>query len=220
MKNMEIIGNYKGVSACVVLINQEGLVLGVSRKDNHSDFNLIGGKMDPEDEKDIFKTAIRECKEETGLDITNLQLVFAIHKSKNMCFTFIADYSGEINVTENHVVKWIPFEVLLNGTYRHYNKLVKDSLVDMGILFKEHIDLVSMSNDVEKFVYEYFEGEIKFNAVVYNDYFKSYEVYFKEGEDDDFDEAFPAPPKFEEGLNEIGNKYGVRIMLTSDYWPK
>lgn len=214
------IGDYKGVSACVVLINPEGLVLGVSRKDNHNDINLIGGKMDAEDENDIFKTAVRECKEETGLDITNLRLVFAIHKSKNMCFTFLADYSGEINVTENHVVKWVPFEVLLNGTYSKYNKMVLESLTDMEIKFQKDIDLASMKKEVSKFVGEYFDHTIKFNTIVYSDYFKCYEVYFEEGEDDDFYEAFPAPTKFANELTKIGLKYGVKLMLTSDYWPK
>jgi hypothetical protein len=37
------------ITAQVVLINPDGLVLGVSRKHDHTDFGLIGGKMDPED---------------------------------------------------------------------------------------------------------------------------------------------------------------------------
>ena len=68
-------------SAQVVLINKEGFVLGVSRKTDHNDFGLPGGKMDPEDLENPMNTAIRECKEETGLDITDLKLVFAIHNS-------------------------------------------------------------------------------------------------------------------------------------------
>jgi hypothetical protein len=36
------------ITAQVVLINPDGLVLGVSKHD-HTDFGLIGGKMDPED---------------------------------------------------------------------------------------------------------------------------------------------------------------------------
>ena len=221
MKNMENMMNaYKGVSACVVLINPEGLVLGVSRKTDHNDINLIGGKMDPEDNNDIFKTAIRECKEETGLDISNLRLVFATHKSGNMGFTFLADYTGEIKFEENHVVKWVPFEVLLNGTYGQYNEMVENSLTNMGISFKKGIDFEMLKSDVRDFVHEFFNGEIIFNTIVYVDYYKAYEVYFKEGKDDYYDEAFPAPAKFADGLNKIGAKYGVRVMLTSDYWPK
>jgi 8-oxo-dGTP pyrophosphatase MutT (NUDIX family) len=119
-------------SACVVLINSEGLVLGVSRKDNHKDMGLIGGKRD-EGDKDILATAIRECKEETGLDITNLRLVFAIHKGGNMGYTYLADYSGEINHNEPHLVAWVPFQTLVRGSFGRYNQLVAESLDDMDI---------------------------------------------------------------------------------------
>ena len=121
------------VTAQVVLINEEGLVLGVSRKHDHNDFGLIGGKQDPEDMGDPIKTAIRECKEETGLDITNLRLIFAIHKGGNMGYTYLAEYSGEINHNEAHVVKWVEFKTLVRGSFGRYNQLVAESLDDMDI---------------------------------------------------------------------------------------
>ncbi len=131
---------YKMVSACVVLINPEGLVLGVSRKDNHNDFGLIGGRMEPEDNENPINTAIRETLEETGLKISNLKLVFAIHKSGNMGYTYIADYEGEINHNESHIVKWVPFETLFAGSFGRYNQLVSESLDSMGVQFKYSID--------------------------------------------------------------------------------
>jgi 8-oxo-dGTP pyrophosphatase MutT (NUDIX family) len=130
----------KNVSACVVLINPEGLILAVSRKDDHTSMGLPGGKMDPEDNNDAMLTAIRECKEETGLDVTNLNLVFAIHKDSNMGFTFLADYSGEIKYDEPHLVKWVTFDVLINGRFGKYNKMVSESLDSMGIKYQKSID--------------------------------------------------------------------------------
>jgi 8-oxo-dGTP pyrophosphatase MutT (NUDIX family) len=124
---------YKKQSACVVLINEEGLILGVSRKDDHSDFGLVGGTMDPEDGGDPKVTAIRECKEETGLDIYDLQLVFSIHKGGNMGYTYLAKYKGEIHYDEPHVVKWLPFKTLVRGRFGRYNQLVAESLDDMDI---------------------------------------------------------------------------------------
>jgi len=121
------------ISAQVVLINEEGLVLGVSRKHDHNDFGLPGGKMDSRDNNDPIQTAIRECKEETGLDVTDLQLVFAIHKGGNMGYTYLAKYSGEINHNEPHVVKWVPFQTLVRGSFGRYNQLVAESLDDMDI---------------------------------------------------------------------------------------
>ena len=73
----------------VVLLNEDNEVLAVSRKDDHNDFGLIGGKVDeedyyPSDECDStnIRAAIREVKEETGLDIKGLYMfgVFSMHK--------------------------------------------------------------------------------------------------------------------------------------------
>ena len=127
-------------TAQVVLINEEGLVLGVSRKDNHKDFGLPGGKMEDEDMGNIQITATRETKEETGLDISNLRLIFATHKGGYMGYTYLAQYSGEINHNEPHVVKWVPMQVLINGSFGKYNELVAESLTDMGVYFQMDID--------------------------------------------------------------------------------
>ena len=124
------------VTAQVVLINNNGLVLGVSRKTDHNDFGLPGGKMDPEDLNDPIKTAIRETKEETGLDVSDLRLVFAIFKGGNMGYTYLAKYSGKIEYSEPHVVKWVPFQELINGSFGRYNQLVSESLEAMGVKFK------------------------------------------------------------------------------------
>lgn len=123
------------ITAQVVLINEEGLVLGVSRKTDYNDFGLPGGKMDPEDDNDPTNTAIRETLEETGLQISNLRLVFAIHKSGNMGYTYLANYKGEINHNEPHVVKWVPFERLIAGSFGRYNQLVSESLDDIGVKY-------------------------------------------------------------------------------------
>ena len=114
--------NNKMITAQVVLINPEGLVLGVSRKDDHTSMGLAGGKMEDIDNDDPKNTAIRETKEETGLDISNLRLIFAIHKGGNMGYTYLADYSGEINHNEPHVVKWLPFQTLVRGSFGRYNQ--------------------------------------------------------------------------------------------------
>ena len=124
------------ITAHVLLINEEGLVLGVSRKTDHTDFGLPGGKMEPCDEGNPMATAVRETKEETGLDISNLELIFAIHKNGKMGYTYLANYSGKLNSVEPHVVKWIGFKSLLIGRFGKYNLLVSESLDDKGVNYK------------------------------------------------------------------------------------
>ena len=123
-------------SAQVVLINEEGLVLAVSRKTDHNDFGLPGGKVDPEDADEIA-AAIRETKEETGLDIYDLELIFAMHKNGYMGYTYLAKYSGEIKHNEPHVVKWVLFDTIMKGSFGKFNTLVSESLIDLGVEFNQ-----------------------------------------------------------------------------------
>ncbi len=131
------------VTAQVVLLNKEGLVLGVSRKNDHNDFGLPGGKMERIDDNNPIATAFRECIEETGLTPIHMRLVFATHKHGSMSYTYLAEYEGEINHNEPHAVKWVSFQQLINGSFGKYNKLVSESLTDMGIAYVLNIDNTS-----------------------------------------------------------------------------
>lgn len=125
-------------SVQAVILNDKGEVLAVSRKTDHNDFGLAGGKVDPED--DSLENALsREVYEETGLSINTktMDLVFAIHKDGYMGYTYlIKDWSGEIQTDEPHVVKWTYFAEIITGSFGRYNSLVGESLNDLGIKFK------------------------------------------------------------------------------------
>jgi ADP-ribose pyrophosphatase YjhB (NUDIX family) len=207
------------ITAQVVLINPEGLILGVSRKDNHNDFGLIGGKMDPEDNNNPMNTAIRECKEETGLDISNLRLVFAIHKNGNMGYTYLADYSGEINHDEPHIVAWKPMETLINGSFGKYNQMVSESLTDMGIKFQLSIDIEALSQELDVLITEHYNGHINFSFVRKNWSGNGYDIYFND-EDGYLEESFGDDPVLDGKLEVLGHKYGISIGLESGYYGK
>lgn len=120
----------------IVLINEHNQILGVSRKHDHTDMGLVGGKVDPEDNFDLVAAAIRETKEETGLDIFDLEIIYAANWGNFMQWTFLAKWKGEIYTEEPHVVKWIDAQTLVQGSYQDFNLEVLTSLNQIGIDIK------------------------------------------------------------------------------------
>jgi 8-oxo-dGTP pyrophosphatase MutT (NUDIX family) len=116
--------------ALVVLINDNGEVLAVSRKTDHNDFGLIGGKVD--EGESVEDAAFRETLEETGLNISNLKCIYQRFRNGRMGYTFIADWQGSIYTKEPHVVKWTSFETINNGSFGEWNKIVTETLLEMG----------------------------------------------------------------------------------------
>lgn len=214
------------ITAQVVLINSEGLVLGVSRKTDHNDFGLAGGKMDPEDNGNPEATAIRETKEETGLDIYDLKLVFAIHKHGNMGYTYLAKYSGEIKHNEPHVVKWLAFERLVNGSFGKYNQMVSESLDDMDVnyLYADEREDERLEDEVRTFINDEFKDtDIRFSFMRKGTDWTdkvAYTVYLTSDEPDYLDEGLIMPKSFDNALQSIGDKYSVIVRLSSNYTPK
>lgn len=120
----------------VVLLNPDGLVLGVSRKTDHNDFGLVGGSLENYDVTPELG-AIRETKEETGLDISNLKLVYLKASSDGRVgYTYIAEWTGDIAYDEPHVVKWTTFSELIKGSFGRWNLEVYHSLLNLGINVK------------------------------------------------------------------------------------
>lgn len=112
-------------SVCVIVFNKNGNVLGVTRKDDHNDWGLPGGKVDPGETP--LSAIYREVFEETGLFLNNViyQMVKdCIDKDGNMkpCAVYTADVSGDIHTNEPHLVDWIDKEKLFNGSFGQFNK--------------------------------------------------------------------------------------------------
>lgn len=110
------------LSACVLAINENFEVLAVSRKDNPNDFGLPGGKVDSGEPTKI--AAIRELKEETGLDVVPGTLFYMFHSDDGEyeTVTYLAHVYGTIKTSESGIVKWVKPEVLLKGCFADYNR--------------------------------------------------------------------------------------------------
>lgn len=121
-------------ASCVLLMNNDGQVLAVSRKDDATKFGLPGGKNE-KNESDLY-TAVRELKEETGIDISwfNLRKIFEDtddFKYWTTCY-YACVVRGYVPNLENKAlgesgeIKWVDKEVLTSGIFGTFNtKLFK-----------------------------------------------------------------------------------------------
>lgn len=109
-------------AVCALITDISGYILGVSRKDNHLDFGLPGGKVDGDETWE--EALIREVKEETGLDVEVLEEIFQREDDEFQVKTFHCKIvSGKISSAETGKVNWITWEELTSErcSFAKYN---------------------------------------------------------------------------------------------------
>ena len=111
-------------AVCILVVNSNNEFLSVSLKDDHTDLNLPGGKV--EENETLEMTCMREMKEETGLDVKNFTLLHQDLDEEYEVYTYYANwYSGIVHTNENHVVKWVPLDYLNKSKkWKKYNSEV------------------------------------------------------------------------------------------------
>ena len=121
-------------AVCVLILNKDkSNFLSVSLKEDHTDFNLPGGKV--EQNETFEEAAIREVKEETGLDVYNLNY---LHKDLDLDYEVITyytlSYQGIVNTLENHVVKWLPlYDLTKSKRWPKYNSMVYNKFLELKL---------------------------------------------------------------------------------------
>ena len=129
-------------AANMLIFNDDGLVLAVARKDNHSQFSLPGGKV--EDDETLIQGAIREAKEETGVGCVKAEPFFTktcVGRADGsrpgkiyLATTFICtEWYGKPSAVEGAPVKWVnPEELYAPGQpYPEYNRALFTYLRDV-----------------------------------------------------------------------------------------
>ena len=114
------------------LLFHNNKILSVSRKSNHNDFGLFGGKLEI---GETWKEAlIRECYEETGHSINILPVYYEAMYGDTLVRTYICiatDWDFDYPERDLAVVKYLPPSALTSGSFGGYNsKLFKHFNID------------------------------------------------------------------------------------------
>ncbi len=96
------------------------MFLGVARRHDPNDWALPGGKVDPDETE--LEAAVRECLEETGIEIWNLKEVYRGLVGPDEGVTFSCDWHGEPKTQPGEpACRWITREELTGGCFGEYN---------------------------------------------------------------------------------------------------
>ena len=113
------------VDCSLVLIKRGDMFLGVSRKDNHSNIGLPGGKREPGES--FEQCAIREVLEETGFNVklSNAQPFEGVDPGL-YCRTFVAEIIGKstqkLDESETGLVAFFDKQHFIDGSFGEYNE--------------------------------------------------------------------------------------------------
>ena len=107
-----------------VVLNRQGQVLAVSRKDDHDDLGFPGGKLEPGET--AFAALRRECHEETGIYVVDATKAFeATDCTGKVCRAYmVIHWIGPAVAREGARVEWVRWSDLMTPacSYRDYNR--------------------------------------------------------------------------------------------------
>ena len=135
--------------AGVMLIIKDGLILGISRRNDKTKFGLPGGKAELGEAP--MQAAIRETKEETGVIVKDCVLIYKRvepahgpggYDFYSYCY-YATDWYGEPSSSEEGKVKWLSERELTHvdsAAFKEYNtntlKVFKTMFPDISFFYE------------------------------------------------------------------------------------
>jgi len=127
-------------SVSALIINKQGHILCVSRKNDYNNWSLPGGRIELNESPE--RAIVREVKEETNIQILNSKDLYqnivledycpVIGYEDKICVCYyINKYRGKLKQMEEGLVGWFPFEKVLqnNCSFATYNSKVLFNLL-------------------------------------------------------------------------------------------
>ena len=125
--------------AGVMLLIRDGLILGISRRENKAIFGLPGGKAEPGETPK--QAAIRETFEETGVRVKDCTWIYTREEPRHApegedfeCHCYYAtEWNGEPCNSEEGEVKWLTAEELTStkAAFGGYNRNTLNIFAEM-----------------------------------------------------------------------------------------
>jgi 8-oxo-dGTP pyrophosphatase MutT (NUDIX family) len=120
-------------SVSIVVLDDDGLFLQVSRRNDPNDFGLPGGKV--EADETLLGAAKRELLEETGYEASRWDLLMSRPSRTTTCYVFVATDLKKISEPRpgEGVVRWASPEMIVSGTFSEFNAHILRTLVKRGV---------------------------------------------------------------------------------------
>lgn len=117
-------------ASVMLIVNSEGLILGVSRRNDSTKFGLPGGKLEPSET--AMEAGIRETVEETGIKVNSCVEIYKRMEPAGStdgfpfytyCF-YATDWEGTPTDSDEGVVRWLKSSDLTGdtGAFAEYNR--------------------------------------------------------------------------------------------------
>jgi len=107
-------------AAATVIVERDGLFAAMRDQDRQFRASFPGGKIDPGETP--ADAAVREVREETGLDVRAVYSLGVRMASTMVCECFVAlEWAGELRPSEEGPVEWATREEILAGAYPEWS---------------------------------------------------------------------------------------------------